>query len=89
MDLIGELEDAEADFNKQIMKNDSAVKQSALELSRLRNELRNAEGDLLQTKVNLKNKKIEIARAKEGLVEKINTSIKSIEKAIALIEQEI
>lgn len=89
MDRIGELEDAEADFNKQILKNDSAAKQSALELSRLRNELRNAEGNLAQTKVNIKNKKIEIARAKEGLIEKINLSIKSIEKAIALIEREI
>ncbi|MDP2589609.1 ATP-binding protein [Vibrio splendidus] len=89
MDRIVELEDAEADFNKQILKNDFAVKQSTLELSRLRNELRNAEGDLSQTKVNLKNKKIEIARAKEGLVEKININIKSIEKAIALIDREI
>ncbi len=89
MDLIGELEDAEADFNKNILKNDSAVKQSALELSRLRNELRNTEGDLAQTKINLKNKKIEIARAKELSRKKINVSIKSIEKAIALIDQEI
>ena len=89
MDLIDELDDAEADFNKHILKNDSAIKQSALELSRLRNELRNAEGDLAQTKVNLNNKKIEIAHAKEDLIEKINLSIKSIEKAIALIEREI
>ncbi|MDX1302053.1 ATP-binding protein [Photobacterium sp.] len=89
MDLIGELDDAEIDFNKQILKNDSAIKQSAIELSRLRNELRNTESDLTQTKVNLKNKKIEIVRAKESLIEKINISIKSIEKTIVLIEQEI
>ncbi|MGF1904739.1 ATP-binding protein [Aliivibrio salmonicida] len=89
MDLIDELDDAEIDFNKKISKNNSAVKQSGLELSRLRNELRNAEGDLAQTKVNLNNKKIEIARAKEGLIEKINISIKSIEKAISQIEREV
>ncbi|PSW38129.1 ATP-binding protein [Photobacterium phosphoreum] len=89
MDLIDELDDAEIDFNKKISKNNSAVKQSGLELSRLRNELRNAEGDLAQTKVNLNNKKIEIARAKEGLIEKINISIKSIEKAISQTEREV
>lgn len=89
MDLIDELDDAEIDFNKKISKNNSAVKQSGLELSRLRNELRNAESDLAQTKVNLNNKKIEIARAKEGLIEKINISIKSIEKAISQTEREV
>ncbi|MUK77996.1 ATP-binding protein [Aliivibrio fischeri] len=89
MDLIDELDDAEIDFNKKISKNNSAVKQSGLGLSRLRNELRNAESDLTQTKVNLKNKKIEIVRAKEGLIEKINISIKSIEKAISQIEREV
>jgi hypothetical protein len=89
MDLINTLEEAEADLNKHIKKNDAAIKDTNIGLSRLRSELRNTENDLTQTKSNLENKKIEIARAKEVLIEQISSNIKSINQNICLIEKEI
>lgn len=89
MDSIDRLEDTEADLNKQIKKNDGVIKDSKIELSRIRSELRNTDNDLAQTKSNLENKKIEIARAKETLIELVSSNIKSISLSISLIKKEM